>query len=350
VTASPRVLEIRTSPHIASGNRVDTIMFNVVLALVPASAFAVYVFGLAALLTLVVAVGSCVVTEHLACRLRGARSTVGDWSVVITGLLYGLTLPPALPLWMTAVGGVLCVALGKSLFGGLGQNPFNPALVGRAFLQAAFPTALTSWVPAFASTRFEALPASTLAPPFLRPEAYAYLVDGEVDVVTAATPLAAWKFDHVAATTQDLALGLVTGSTGETSSLLLLAGGLYLIARNMMSWRIPVALLGTVAVLSSLLYAIDPSTYASPLFMLFAGGLMLGAMFMATDMVGSPMTPLGQVLYAVLIGALVVVIRTWGGMPEGVMYAILLGNAATPLIDRALPTRPYGAAPRRVAL
>ena len=142
-----QTLEIRTSPHMLSGYSVDTIMFNVVLALLPTTLFAVYVFGLAALLTLSTAVLSCVLAEHLICKVAGRETTIGDWSVMITGLLYGLTLPPGLPLWMVAVGGIVAVALGKALFGGLGLNPFNPALVGRTFLQAAFPVAMTSWVP-----------------------------------------------------------------------------------------------------------------------------------------------------------------------------------------------------------
>jgi len=327
-------LEIRSAPHIVSGHAVDVIMFNVVLALLPVTAFAVYAFGVAALLTLAVAVASCLATEALACRLADRPSTLGDWSVVITGLLYGLTLPPGLPLWMVAVGGVIAVGLGKALFGGLGANPFNPALVGRAFLQAAFPVAMTSWMPAFAPERFAAVPASTLTPPFSQA-----LVDG----TTTATPLAAFKFDGRVTEAADLALGTVAGSTGETSALLILLGGAYLVARNMMSWRIPVAILASVALLSGGLHGLDPEAYASPLFMLASGGLMLGAFFMASDMVGSPMTGTGCLLYGALIGAVVVVIRTWGGMPEGVMYAILLGNAVTPHLDRWIRPTPYGA-------
>jgi electron transport complex protein RnfD len=162
-------LEIRTSPHILSGNSVDTIMRNVVLALLPTAAFGVYAFGLTALLTLATAVAVCMLSEYAACRITGAESTLGDWSAAITGLLYGLTLPPGLPLWMVAVGGIIGMTLGKTLFGGLGFNVFNPALVGRAFLQAAFPVAMTSWIPGFARGRFESLPGSTLTPPFSEP-------------------------------------------------------------------------------------------------------------------------------------------------------------------------------------
>jgi electron transport complex protein RnfD len=333
-----KTLTIRTSPHLSGTLSTDTIMFHVVIALLPVSLFAVYQFGWAALLVLATAVASCVLTEHLLCRIHERPSTIGDWSVVITGLLYGLVLPPSLPLWMVAAGGVIAVSLGKFVFGGLGCNPFNPALVGRAILQAAFPAAMTTW-PAIDS-RFASLPMSTFAVPFAKP---AY------DGVSAATPLANWKFNQLATDSSELFLGTVSGSTGETSALLILIGGVYLIARRMMSWQIPVAILGTVAVFSSLLHTFDPERYAGPLFMLCAGGLMLGAVFMATDMVASPITGIGCFVYGVLIGFLVVVIRVWGGMPEGVMYAILIGNAASPLIDRWIQPRTYGTTRRRSA-
>ncbi len=320
-----KTLEIRTSPHILSGYSVDSIMFNVVLALLPVTAFAIYAFGLAGFLTLSTALVSCVLTEHLICIAARKPTTVGDWSVTITGLLYGLTLPPSLPLWMVAVGGVICVALGKALFGGLGFNTFNPALVGRAVLQAAFPVAMTSWIPGAMAGRFSSLPASTLTMPFTEPA---------VDGITSATPLALWKFERQLTEATDLVLGFTSGSAGETSGALILLGGLYLIARNMMNWRIPAAIFTAVVVLSGALHLADPTRYASPLFMLFSGGLMLGAVFMATDMVGSPMTSRGCYLYGALIGLVTVVIRTWGGLPEGVMYAILLGNAMTPHFDR----------------
>ncbi|TFH32301.1 MAG: RnfABCDGE type electron transport complex subunit D, partial [Myxococcales bacterium] len=291
-----KTLEIRTSPHIVSGYSVDSIMFNVVLALLPATGFAVYAFGLAGLLTLIMALLSCVLTEHVICRAAGKPTTIGDWSVTITGLLYGLTLPPGLPLWMVAVGGVICVAMGKALFGGLGYNTFNPALVGRAVLQAAFPVAMTTWIPGFLADRFVSLPSSTLTLPFTEPA---------VDAITAATPLALWKFSGETTSAADLAMGFVSGSAGETSSVLILVGGVYLIARNMMNWRIPVAIFATVIVSSGALHLADPSRYASPGFMLFSGGLMLGAMFMATDMVGSPMTSGGCYLYGALIGLVI---------------------------------------------
>ncbi len=326
-------LEIRTSPHVLSGYSVDTIMFNVVLALLPASAFAVWAFGWTALLTLATAVAACLATERVAGRLSGGGSTLADGSAAIAGLLYGLTLPPGLPLWMVAVGGVFGLGVGKALFGGLGMNPFNPALVGRAFVQAAFPVPMTTWVPAFAPERFAALPPSTLTPPFTAPV---------YDAVTGATPLALWKFERVTVSASDAAMGFIAGSTGETCAVLILLGGAYLVARNMMSWRIPVAIFASVALLSGALHALGPDVCPPPLFMLFSGGLALGAVFMATDMVSSPMTGRACVAYGVVIGVLTVVIRVWGGLPEGVMYAILFGNALTPHLDRWLQPRVYG--------
>ncbi len=333
MTTFAKTLEIRTSPHILSGYSVDSIMFNVVLALAPATIFAVYAFGLAALLTLSVAVLSCVLTEHWICKANGGATTIGDWSVTITGLLYGLTLPPSLPLWMVAVGGAVGVALGKALFGGLGMNVFNPALVGRAFLQAAFPVSMTTWYAAFSPERFSVIPSSTFTIPFAKPV---------YDAVAGATPLSLWAFDHQTTAIRDLALGMTSGSVGETSGVLILLGGAYLIARNLMNWRIPAAIFSTVFVLSALFHSLDPQTYAAPALMLFSGGLMLGATFMATDMVGSPMTNLGVVIYGLLIGFVTYAIRVWGAMPEGMMYAILLGNATSPLIDRVIQPKVYG--------
>jgi electron transport complex protein RnfD len=332
-----KVLEIRSSPHIGSGHSVDTIMFNVVLALLPVTGFAIYIFGLAALFTISTAVLSCVLTEHILCRLSGQKTSVDDWSAVITGLLYGLTLPPGLALWMVVVGGVAAVGLGKFLFGGLGYNPFNPALVGRAILQAAFPVAMTTW-PDMPASRFTSLPSSTLTLPFTEPT---------FDAVSSATPLAAWKFEKEMTGVSDLLMGTVSGSAGETCALLILIGGLYLAIRGMMNWRIPVAVLMTVAVLSGILQLVNSGQYAGPLFMMLSGGLMLGAVFMATDMVASPMTHLGSVIYGVLIGVLVWVIRVWGGMPEGVMYAILLANAVSPHIDHWIQPKVYGTGERK---
>ncbi len=328
-----KTLHISTSPHITSGLSTEVIMRNVVWALVPVALFAVYAFGLSALMVLLTTVISCVLTEHFLCKISGKESTISDWSAVITGLLLGLTLPPIFPLWMAFIGGVVAIALGKFIFGGLGYNVFNPALVSRAVLQAAFPVAITTWFPAFTDNRFSGVFTSVFTVPFMSP-----VFDG----VSGATPLAAFKFDQVITNNSDLAMGLISGSTGETCAVLILLGGLYLIVRNMMNWRIPVAILGTVFVLSGILHLIDSQAYPSPMFMLFSGGLMLGAVFMATDMVGSPITSNGVLIYGALIGILVVVIRIWGGLPEGVMYAILLGNAFSPHIDNLVKPRVYG--------
>jgi len=328
-----KTLEIGSSPHITDGASVDVIMLNVFLALLPVSAFAVYAFGTGAALVLLTATAVCVLTEHLLCRATGQASTVGDWSVAITGLIYGLTLPPDLPLWMVAVGGMFGVGVGKFLFGGLGMNAFNPALVGRAFLQAAFPQAMTHWAAPFADGRFDGLPSSVLAIPFAEPV---------YDAVTVATPLARMKFEHVFAGSQELAAGLTAGSVGETCGVLILLGGAYLVVRRMMNWRIPASIFMTVALITWAFNLHDPATYPTPVFMLFSGGLMLGAVFMATDMVASPITNPGCWLYGALIGVLVVVIRFWGGMPEGVMYAILLANAVSPHIDNLIRPRVFG--------
>jgi electron transport complex protein RnfD len=316
-----------------SGDSVEVIMRNVVVALIPVSVFAVFTFGTAAALVLATAIISCVATEHILCQLSGRPSTIGDWSVAITGLLYGLTLPPDLPLWMVAVGGIFAVAIGKFMFGGLGNNAFNPALVGRAFLQAAFPQAMTHWAAPLGDARFVELPTSTLALPFAQP---AY------DAVTAATPLAVMKFDGIQAANRELLLGLTSGSAGETCVVLILLGGAYLVARNMMNWRIPMSIFTTVAVITWMFHFNEPELFPTPAFMLFSGGLMLGAVFMATDMVASPITNAGCWLYGFLIGGLVVVIRFWGGMPEGVMYAILLANAVSPHIDRLIKPTVFG--------
>lgn len=315
-------------------------MLNVVLALLPVAGFAVFSFGLNALLLLLTTTGAAVLTEHLLCRWAGKESTISDWSAAVTGLLLGLTLPPIFPLWMAFVGGVIAIALGKFIFGGLGYNVFNPALVGRAVLQAAFPVAITTWSASFLPERFGELSSSTLAFPFMTPT---------VDAISGATPLSAFKFEQITTNTQELALGLISGSTGETCAALIIIGGLYLIARNMMNWRIPVAVLGSVFLFSGILYGIDPEIYPSPVFMLFSGGLMLGAIFMATDMVASPLTSLGVVIYGSIIGILTVIIRVWGGLPEGVMYAILLANAISPHIDHWIQPRVYGTTKSKIS-
>ncbi|MBM3290575.1 MAG: RnfABCDGE type electron transport complex subunit D, partial [Candidatus Hydrogenedentes bacterium] len=232
----------------------------------------------------------------------------------------------------------------KALFGGLGYNVFNPALVGRAFLQAAFPTAITTWSPPFAPGRFTSFIPSTWTAPFMTANPIdAWVKAVAVDGFSGATPLALQKFDHVTTKTGALVLGMTSGSAGETSAVLILLCGAYLVARKMMDWRIPAAMLLAAFATSGAFYALDPQKYPTPVFTLFAGGLMLGAVFMASDMVASPVTPLGVWLYGGLMGALTVIIRLKGGLPEGVMYAILLGNAVSPIIDNLTQPRVYGA-------
>lgn len=328
-----KTLKIQTSPHLIKGTRVDKIMRNVVYALIPTTAFAVYNFGLGALFVIATATFSAVITEHFLCKFTGKESTIGDWSAAITGLLFGLTLPPALPLWMVFCGGVISIALGKFIFGGLGYNVFNPALVGRAVLQAAFPVAITTWYPPLSVDRFSHIPSTIFTFPFAEPVK---------TIATGATPLSAMKFDHVLANSFDLFFGLTHGSSGETSALFILLGAIYLVARNMMNWRIPVSILASVYVISEILYLINDTIYPTPEFMLLSGGLMIGACFMASDMVASPITTLGIMVYGFIIALLIVVIRIWGGLPEGVMYAILFGNALSPHIDNLIRPRVYG--------
>ena len=345
--STPQVL-LRTSPHLREAAPVDAIMRNVVYALLPVCAYAVWQFGISALALMVVCTIACLLTEHVVCRLSGKPSTIGDWSVVITGLLLALTLPPGFPLWMGAVAAVFGTAVGKLFFGGLGYNVMNPALVGRAFAQAAFAVPITTWVPHGAANRFTEFIPSTLTVPFLKPAPIAdWLASHAPDAFTGATPLALMKSEHNPGDSLALLLGSTAGSVGETSALLILLCGMYLVFRNMMNWRITIAVLGTAALLSAAFHAISPDVYSGPLFTLCSGGLMLGAVFMATDMVASPVTPLGVWIYGALIGLVTVIIRFWGGLSEGVMYAILLANACSPLISSVTQPRRYGAPKRK---
>jgi electron transport complex protein RnfD len=337
-------VEIRTSPYIRNAPSVAQIMRNVVYALLPICAYAVYQFGISALALIMATTLACLLTEQFFCRLSAKTSTLGDYSAAITGILLALTLPPGFPLWMASVAGFMAIALGKLLFGGLGYNPFNPALVGRAFVQAAFPVAITTWSPAFASNRFAEFVPSTLAAPLMTPEPVAeWAKTVAVDGFSGATPLALMKFERIMTPSADLFLGTTAGSAGETSALLILLCGLYLAARNMLDWRIPAAVLFGAAVSAEFFHWLDAARYPGAAFMLCSGGLMLGAVFMATDMVSSPVTPLGICIYGVLIGLLTVVIRLFGGLSEGVMYAILLANAASPIIESFTQPRVYGA-------
>jgi electron transport complex protein RnfD len=328
-----RVIEVRTSPHVHSPRSVDIIMRNVIYALLPIAAWGVFLFGWSALALILTTTGTCVLAEHLYCRLLHRETTVNDYSAAITGLLLGLVLPPGLPLWMGVLGSLVAVLPGKMIFGGIGHNVFNPALVGRAFLQAAFPVAISSYYPAAMLHRFLGLMNSTLTMPLMK---------AAPDAFSGATPLAQAKFDHVIMDPGRLFLGVRAGSAGETCVPLILLCGLYLILRKFMDWRIPAAMLLGAAAMGQVFHMIDPKAYPGAVFVLLSGGLMLGAMFMATDPVASPVTPRGMWIYGVLMGVLTVLIRFKGGLAEGVMYAILLGNALSPLIDSLTQPRTYG--------
>jgi len=324
-------LVLRSSPHDRGAADTPGIMRDVLLALVPITIAAVFYFGVAAVLVIGGAIAGCVATEAFFAPRGRLFASLTDGSALLTGLLLGLTLPPCFPVWMAFIGGMAAVGMGKVVWGGLGHNLFNPALVGRAFLQAAFPTAITTWSPQ--GSRELAIYASNLAVPFMK---------APVDAVTTATPLGLMKFQGLDTPLWNLVIGDTPGSLGETSALLILLGGLYLLRKRAFDWRIPVGILLTVAVFAGIVWAVGPEGTPNPLFMLSSGGLMLGAIFMATDPVTSPMAPMGTWIYAAGIGVLVVLIRLWGGLPEGVMYAVLLMNAATPLINRGFRPTPFG--------
>jgi electron transport complex protein RnfD len=336
-------IELRTSPHVVKGLSVERIMFNVVLALLPIAAFSIWQYGLSALALLTVTPLTCLLTERLVNRLSGTDNTLSDWSATITGLLLALTLPPSFPLWMAAVAGFIAIALGKSLFGGIGNNVFNPALVGRAFVQAAFPVSISTWAPAYAPHRFTEFIPTTFTAPLMTPPGIGDWAKAQVDGFTGATPLARWKFEHFVTAPHDLLTGAATASAGETSAILILLCGLYLAVRGFMDWRIPVAVLASAALTAWLFQLGSPVRFPDPLFVMLSGGLMIGAVFMATDMATSPVTPRGVWIYGAIIGVVTVMIRYFGGLTEGVMYAILIGNALSPLIDQYTQPRVFGA-------
>lgn len=332
-------IELRTSPHLESGRDVARIMWQVVASLVPVAAFFVYQYGVSALALLIVVSLACLAAD----RFFAGNTWRFDGSALITGLLLALSLPPGFPLWMAAMAGLIAIALGKAVFGGMGHNLFNPALVGRAFVQAAFPTAIATYTPSFLPGRFAEFIPSSLAWPFTQPvDSVAWLHARQLDALAGATPLARWKFEGVPAGWQDLLTSLHTHLAVGPSPVLILICGAYLAWRRYLDWRIPVAVLGSVALVGWGLHAWLPAIYPAPWFMLLSGGLVLGAVYMATDMVTSPVTPRGIWLYGALIGILTLAIRHHGGLPEGVMYAILIGNACVPLIERVTQPRVFG--------
>jgi len=324
-------VKITAAPHVRSPESTTRIMWSVVLSLVPVIAASIFFFGPSAVLVLGASTAGCLLTE----RLFGARrNSISDGSAVITGLLLGMCLPAGIPLWMAFLGGVFGVAFGKLIFGGLGQNVFNPALLGRAFLQAAFPVAITTWP--VRGENWWALAGDNLAFPFMAPTV--------MDAMTGATPLGILKFsdDPVVTPVLNLILGSTGGSLGETSAGLILAGGIYLAIRGHLNWHIPVSILLTVFVFTGILWLANPERFADPLFHLLTGGLLLGAIYMATDYVTSPMTTRGMVIYGVGIGVVTVLIRVFGAYPEGVQFAILIFNGFTPLLNKYIKPRRFG--------
>ena len=318
---------ISLSPHVHGGDSVQKNMYGVCIALVPALLASLWFFGLGSAIVLATSVVACVFFEWAITKflLKRPACTICDGSAILTGLLLGFNLPSNLPIWLIIVGALVAIGIGKMTFGGLGQNIFNPALVGRVFLLISFPVQMTTW-PKVGQLAYHV------------PD-YAHL---DLDGTTAATPLglfAEGKFDKLPPV-GDLLFGQVGGSLGEISALALLLGCAYMLWKKIITWHIPVSILGTAMIFSGVLWLTDPTKYLDPVMTLSSGGLMLGACFMATDYVTSPMTAKGQLIYGVCIGLLTVIIRNWGAYPEGMSFAILIMNAFTPLINTyCKPTR-----------
>jgi electron transport complex protein RnfD len=321
------------APLLHQGMTTPKAMRDVLYALLPATAASLWFFGLSAVLVLSACIAGAVLAEWLFAASRARGESLRDASGILTGLLLGFTLPPGLPVWMAFLGGFVAISFGKVIWGGLGHNLFNPALLGRAFLLATFPIAMTTWVPTTGDGGFFSIYQSNLALPFMQ---------AQVDGVTSATPLGMMKFEHEVTPLANLIFGKTSGSLGETSGLLLLLGGIYLWLKRDLDWRIPASILLTVVIFSACLGLFDAARFPAPLFSVFSGGLLLGAIYMATDPVTSPITPRGAWIFGIGVGVLVMLIRVFGGLPEGVMYAILLMNAATPLINRYTQPRVFG--------
>lgn len=319
---------VSTSPHAHEGTSVRRIMLDVVIALLPALAAALCFFGWDALRLTCACVLACVSTEAVCRKAMGRDLAIDDLSAVVTGMLLAFNLPPTLPTWMAVVGSVFAIAIAKQVFGGIGYNPFNPALVGRVALMISFPVAMTRW-----SMWNVPLPVS-------------------IEACTTATPLGAVKtalrsgqplpYGFDGGTLGQFFVGNVNGCIGEVSALALVLGGLYLLYRRCISWHTPVCYVATVLVFSAILYTVNPAHNMPPMFHLLAGGLMLGAIYMATDMVTTPVTRPGMIVFGVGCGVLTMLIRKWGGYPEGVSFSILLMNAVAPLINRATRPRVFG--------
>ena len=306
------------SPHIHGDENTKRIMLEVVLALIPALAVSTYVLGMRVLLITAISVVSCMAFEWLICRLLlKRRATLCDLSAVVTGILLAFNLPVGIPWWIVVIGALVAIGIGKMTFGGLGTNPFNPALTGRIFLLIAYPVAMTDWT----SGVPDALSGSTLL----------------ADIKYAPELVSSINFMNMFG-------GNMNGSMGEISALALIIGGAYLLWRRVITWHIPVSILATMAIFATCVGATygGTITYELPLFHLLAGGALLGAIFMATDYSTSPMTPRGMIIYGVGIGLLTMIIRFWGAYPEGMSFAIFIMNAATPLINKYMRPKRFG--------
>jgi electron transport complex protein RnfD len=324
------LLTVSPSPHISNDQTLSKLMYGVVLSLIPAFLVTVYVFGLGALIITTISVVSCILVEMIIQRyIMHVPVTVKDGSALVTGILLAFNLPSNIPWWIVVIGAIFAIGVGKMTFGGLGNNPFNPALVGRVFLLISFPVQMTNW-PLPVVSRFQYLDASTGATPLgLLKEA---LRNGEpVSQAMQQIP------DHM-----QLFLGQMGGSLGEVSALALLLGFIWLLYKKIITWHIPVFVLGTVYAFAAILWMIDPSSNPTPLFHLLTGGVMLGAIYMATDLVTSPMTKTGMFIFAVGIGIITVIIRKFGAYPEGVSFAILIMNAFVPLINKYVKPKRFG--------
>ena len=325
-------LIVSLSPHAHANDSVKKNMYGVVIALLPALLTSFYFFGLGSLIVCLVSVAACLFFEWAICKcfLKKEPSLL-DGSALVTGLLLGMNLPSNFPIWMIIVGALIAIGVGKMTFGGLGQNPFNPALVGRCFLLVSFPTAMTTWPKAGMNMTF---------------------LDVATDANTEATPLSimqrAIKGEDVLGqlpSAWDMFLGNTPGAVGEMCAVALLIGLCYMLWKRIITWHIPVSIICTVFVIAGVLHLANRSVYADPFQVIFSGGLMLGAIFMATDYVTSPMTHKGQLIYGISIGVLTIIIRNWGAYPEGMSFAILIMNAFTPLINMYIKPTRFGEVP-----
>ena len=323
-------LIVSPSPHVHSGESTSRLMFNVVLALMPAFAVSLYYFGVGALIVTLLSVGSCIIFEYLIQKfLLKGNPTITDGSAVVTGLLLAFNVPSNLPWYIVVIGSLVAIGVAKMSFGGLGSNPFNPALVGRVFMLISFPVQMTSW-PLPVASRLQYLDAVT------GPTPLAILKEGLKNGETIS------QMGDKIPTHMQMFMGLMGGSLGEIAAFALLIGFVWLLFTKVIPWHIPVSIFTTIAVFTGILWMINPETNADPIFHLLTGGVMIGAIFMATDYVTSPMNPVGMWIFGIGIGLLTVIIRVWGAYPEGVSFAILIMNAFVPLLNRYIKPKRFG--------